>query len=265
MDIMSIGARAPGVAATPRRYRPSAERTRWEGAWLAWTAAPRWVIHHWVYRNFADTQFATWSIVPLLGRARWGAAMVRPRLGMAMAEAAMGIAEPPAVISSRRARPMRSIRPSLGPKRNLALTSPSPISAWRACNPVAQRTVSVTGAAEVGVGNLVTVVVLLLLPRGRLAIPHLKLLKLAMVSKHAQPTENARPSGGPKRNLALTSPWPTSAWRACNPVARRTSGVMVTAESGAVRLEIVGDLLCLPFGKPAPRTSTWRRAACTTR
>ncbi len=35
VDGMTFGAWAPGAAATPRRYRPFADLTRLEGAWLA--------------------------------------------------------------------------------------------------------------------------------------------------------------------------------------------------------------------------------------
>jgi hypothetical protein len=33
--LMTSGARSPGADATPRRYRPPTEVTRWGGAWLA--------------------------------------------------------------------------------------------------------------------------------------------------------------------------------------------------------------------------------------
>jgi hypothetical protein len=75
--------------------------------------------------------------------------------------------------------------------RILALTSPRPAWPRRACIPVARR----------------------------------------LIAEHADDTSEidfrhgttpcTSPSRSPMRSLALTSPWPPWAWRACNPVARR--------------------------------------------
>ncbi len=39
--IIALGARAPGAAVTPRRYRPLALPTKERGDWLTWTAMLR--------------------------------------------------------------------------------------------------------------------------------------------------------------------------------------------------------------------------------
>ncbi len=52
---MSIGARAPGVAATPRQCRPPANRTRWGGVWLLWTAPLRRGVLHGVCMHLINT------------------------------------------------------------------------------------------------------------------------------------------------------------------------------------------------------------------
>ncbi len=79
------GARAPGVAVTPRRYRPLALPTKERGAWLTGTAWLRRALLVQPYREFLITMglmsLAT-RVSPVAGRAR---AMVR---GMAMATAA---------------------------------------------------------------------------------------------------------------------------------------------------------------------------------
>ncbi len=52
----TIGALALGVAATPRRYRPSAlHLTQEEGAWLASMASLRRAIHHGDYKHIHIT------------------------------------------------------------------------------------------------------------------------------------------------------------------------------------------------------------------
>ncbi len=50
-----FGALTPGAVATPRRYRPPASRIWWGGAWLTWTAPPRWGLPHGACRNMFDT------------------------------------------------------------------------------------------------------------------------------------------------------------------------------------------------------------------
>ncbi len=90
LTAMTFGARAPGAAVTPRRYRPLALPTKERGVWLTWRAWLRRALRVSWYMNFVialGTLLTLWRVrrLPLAtARAR---AMARVWLGMAMAAA----------------------------------------------------------------------------------------------------------------------------------------------------------------------------------